>query len=91
MKKIYYYGMLRKNNYPILNFRRKYKFGSDIIEKISKILKPEFEIDKGIKNEMSNTNDKQSIEIDSSFVLLKETKYNYWGTSGNSKKDGVRN
>jgi hypothetical protein len=83
--------MLRKNNYyqPILNSEGNNKFGSEIIDKLSKILKPEFEIDKGIKNEMSNTNDKQSIEIDSSFVLLKETKYKVGELQEIAKKMGV--
>ena len=69
--------MLRKNNYyqPILNSEGNNKFSSDIIEKISKILKPEFEIDKGIKNESNDTNDKKNLHLDSSFELLKETKY----------------
>ena len=41
--------MIRKNNYfqPILGVDGKHKFGWEIMDKISKILKPEFEIDLG--------------------------------------------
>lgn len=70
--------MLRKNNYyqPILNSEGNNKFSFQIIEKISQILKPEFEID-FIKKESANINKKEteSINIDKEFELQKESKY----------------
>ena len=50
--------MIRKNNYyqPILGVDGKNKFNSDIVDKISKILKPEFEIDFSNKKEIEESN-----------------------------------
>lgn len=83
--------MLRKNNYyqPILNSEGNNKFSSDIIEKLSKILKPEFEIDKDVKNDFSDINEKQELILDSSFVLLKESKYKVGELQEIAKKLGI--
>jgi hypothetical protein len=77
--------MLRKNNYyqPILNSEGNNLFDSDVIDKIGKILKPEFEIDFNVKErklnkekeQSDNTNKLQDVKIDKDFKLLKETKY----------------
>ena len=77
--------MLRKNNYyqPILNSEGNNLFDSDIIDKINKILKPEFDIDFNIKErkiqkekeEQESYNVLENIKIDKDYVLLKESKY----------------
>lgn len=77
--------MLRKNNYyqPILNSEGNNLFDCDIVDKINKILKPEFDIDFNIKEkkilkekeELENTNTLENATIDKNYVLLKETKY----------------
>ena len=69
--------MLRKNNYyqPILNSEGNNRFDNQIIEKISKILKPEFEIDFMKKEEIDNKKNNDSVDIDNKFELQKENKY----------------
>ena len=77
--------MLRKNNYyqPILNSEGNNLFDSEVIDKIGKILKPEFDIDFNVKErklnkqkeQSDNTNKLQDVKIDKDFELLKETKY----------------
>ena len=75
-----YIIMLRKNNYyqPILNSEGKSKFTTDMLQKLSVILKPEFEIDTNpvtpsIVNTNTNTNTSESTEV--SIKLEKESSY----------------
>lgn len=69
--------MIRKNNYyqPILNINGNNKFSWEIIEKISKILKPEFDIDESLfckKSESENI--KQTVEVPQSEMELNKDK-----------------
>ena len=71
-----YIIMLRKNNYyqPILNSEGKSKFTTDMLQRLSVILKPEFEIDtKPIAPSIVNTNTSESVVV--SVKLEKESSY----------------
>ena len=83
-----YIMMIRKNNYyqPILNSEGKTRFCYDIINRASKILKPEFEIDMTIKSDigivdslnitqLKSAEDKLPKPIKPSINLAKESSY----------------
>ena len=83
--------MLRKNNYyqPILNSEGNNKFSFDIIDKISKILKPEFEIDFNKSENNKNVDEPKPIDIQEGFKLLKENKYKIAELQEIAKKVGI--
>ena len=83
--------MLRKNNYyqPILNSEGNNKFSFDIIDKISKILKPEFEIDFNKSENKKNVDEPEPIDIQEGFKLLKENKYKIAELQEIAKKVGI--